>query len=115
MKKSLKRSALRSCARSLIHFASSTASLTDLFFHLCWKSNEKSDAGDRPSIELHYYIKKFTRRFKIGLGGGQTFKPPQLMPGINRGGHFLLTEAVTVNRLAKSIYCDGFYNVVCLD
>jgi hypothetical protein len=30
--------------------------------------------------------------------------------GINRGGHFLLTEAVTVNRLTKLIYRDGQSN-----
>ena len=29
-----------------------------------------------------------------GLGGGHVKKPPRLMPAINRGGHFLLTEAV---------------------
>jgi hypothetical protein len=28
------------------------------------------------------------------LEGGQYFQPPQLMVGINRDGHFLLTEAV---------------------
>ena len=30
-----------------------------------------------------------------------------LMSEINRGGHSLLTEAVIVNRLAKSIYRDA--------
>jgi hypothetical protein len=29
------------------------------------------------------------------------------MSGINQDGHFLLTEAVIVNRLAKSIYRGG--------
>jgi hypothetical protein len=41
------------------------------------------------------------------LEGGQTFQPPWLMPWINQGGRFLLTEAITVNRLAKSIYGGG--------
>jgi hypothetical protein len=48
--------------------------------------------------------KSFARRFGMGLGDGQDFQPPRLMPEINRGGCFLLTEAVTINRLAKSIY-----------
>jgi hypothetical protein len=30
----------------------------------------------------------------MGLRGGQDFQPPRLMPRINRGGHFLLTEMV---------------------
>ena len=29
-----------------------------------------------------------------GLGGGHVKKPPRSMPAINRGDHFLLTEAV---------------------
>jgi hypothetical protein len=57
-------------------------------------------------IQRHYYTKNFTRHFEIGLGGGRDFKPRRLMPDINRGGHFLLTETVTVN-LAKSIYRGG--------
>jgi hypothetical protein len=55
----------------------------------------------------HYYKKTFARRLQKGLGGGQAIQPPRLMPGINRGGHFLLTEVVTGNRLAKSIYQGG--------
>jgi hypothetical protein len=51
--------------------------------------------------------KSFARRFRMGLESGHAFQPPQLMPQINRGGHFLLTEAITVNRLAKSIYGGG--------
>jgi len=31
------------------------------------------------------------------------------MPAINLGGHFLLTEAVIKNRLAKSIFEGGHY------
>ena len=31
------------------------------------------------------------------------------MPAINLGGHFLLTEAVIKNRLAKSIFEGGYY------
>ena len=53
MKISLKSSAFRSCATSLIHCPSIIASRTDRFFiRLCWNSNGKSDAGDRPSIQL---------------------------------------------------------------
>jgi disease resistance protein RPM1 len=44
---------------------------------------------------IHYYKKDFARPSKIGLRGGQHFEPPRLMVGINRGGHFSLTEAVT--------------------
>ena len=55
-------------------------------------------------IDVHYYRKTFARRLKKELGGRQTIQPSRLMPGINRGGHFLLTEVVTINRLAKSIY-----------
>jgi hypothetical protein len=47
--------------------------------------------------------KSFARRFRNDLAGGQTSKPPRLMPVINRGGRFLLTEAVIENRLVKSI------------
>jgi hypothetical protein len=54
-----------------------------------------------------YYKKSFPRHFEMGLGGGQKFQPPRLMPQINQGGCFLLTEAVTKNYLAKSIYRDG--------
>jgi hypothetical protein len=32
------------------------------------------------------------------------FELPRLMPGINRDGHFSLTKAVIINRLAISIY-----------
>jgi hypothetical protein len=49
-------------------------------------------------------------RFKNDLKDEQAFKPPRLMPVINRGGYFSLTEAVTANVLAKSIYRGG-YNV----
>ena len=49
-------------------------------------------------------LKKFVRRFEIGLGGRQEFQPPHLMHRINRDDHFLLIEAVTVNHLTKSIY-----------
>jgi hypothetical protein len=43
----------------------------------------------------------------MALGDGQHFQPPQLMVGINWGGHFLLTETVAKNRLAKSINQGG--------
>jgi hypothetical protein len=43
----------------------------------------------------------------MALGGGQHFQPPRLMVGINRGGHFLLTEEVAKNCLAKSINQGG--------
>ena len=39
-----------------------------------------------------------------GLGGGQAFQLPRLIAEIIRGGLFLLTEGVTINRLAKLIY-----------
>ena len=39
---------------------------------------------------------------KNTLEGGHYFEPPRLMPTINRGGHFSLTEMVIKNRLAKS-------------
>jgi hypothetical protein len=48
--------------------------------------------------------KDLPRPFQKPLRGGQKFEPPRLMPGINRGGRFLLTKKVTSNRLAKSIY-----------
>ena len=41
------------------------------------------------------------------LGGGHNKKPPRLMSLINRGGQFLLTEAVSENHLAKSINRGG--------
>jgi hypothetical protein len=47
--------------------------------------------------------KSFVRRFEMDVGGGRQFKPPWLMPGINRGDHFLLAETVINNRLVKSI------------
>lgn len=59
---------------------------------------------------IHYYKKSFAMRFKNDLKDEQAFKPPRLMPVINRGGYFSLTEAVTANVLAKSIYRGG-YNV----
>jgi hypothetical protein len=40
--------------------------------------------------------------FSKPLGDG--FELRQLMPWINRGGHFILTEGVRNNCLAKSIY-----------
>ena len=46
----------------------------------------------------------------MALGGGQHFQPPRLMPSINRGSYFLLTETVTVNCLVKSIYRGDFSN-----
>jgi hypothetical protein len=55
--------------------------------------------------------KSFARRFKMGLGGGQKYEPPRLMPVINRGGCFLLTTTVTMNCLAKSIY-EGGYKII---
>jgi hypothetical protein len=58
-------------------------------------------------LSSHYYTKYFARHFEIGLGGGRDFEPPRLMPRINRGGRFLLTGAVTINHLAKSIYGSG--------
>jgi hypothetical protein len=57
----------------------------------------------------HYYKKYFARRLGIIFGGGHHFQPPRLMPRINRGGCFLLTEAVKKNRLAKTIYGGGHY------
>ena len=60
---------------------------------------------------LHYYKKSFRRRFEIGLRGGQHFQPPRLMVGINRSGHFLITEAVARNRLAKSINRGGHVKI----
>jgi hypothetical protein len=47
----------------------------------------------------------------MALGGGQHFQPPRLMVGINRGGHFLLTEAVAKNHLAKSINRGGHVKI----
>ena len=49
----------------------------------------------------HTTKKTFTATFKNSLGGGHVKKPPRLMPAINRGGHFLLTKAVTKNYLGK--------------
>jgi hypothetical protein len=43
----------------------------------------------------------------MALGGGQHLQPLRLMIGINRDDYFLLTETVTKNRLAKSIYRGG--------
>jgi hypothetical protein len=59
----------------------------------------------------HYYRKTFVRRLKNGVGGGQIFEPSQLMHGINRGGHFLLTKIVINNRLAKSINEGGLKSI----
>jgi hypothetical protein len=42
------------------------------------------------------------------LGGGHKFELPRLMHRINRDVHFLLTKAVTNNRLARSIYGGGY-------
>jgi hypothetical protein len=59
-----------------------------------------------PSIQKHeksLLKKSFVRRFEKDLEGRQNFQPLR----INRGGHFLLTETVRVNRLAKSIYRGG--------
>jgi hypothetical protein len=47
----------------------------------------------------------------MALGGGQHFQPPRLIIGINRGGHFLLTEAVAKNRLSKSINRGGHIKI----
>ena len=47
--------------------------------------------------------KILTATFENDLGGGHHFEPPWLMHTIYQGGYFLLTEAVTKNRLAKSI------------
>ena len=72
---------------------------------------EPSSAMAQLACSLHYYKKKLNVIFKKTLGGRQKFQPPRLMPQINRGGHFLLTEAVTKNRLAKSIYGGGHYKI----
>ena len=42
----------------------------------------------------HYYNSRFCEALEKGLWGGHKKQPPLLMPIINRGGHFLLTEAV---------------------
>jgi hypothetical protein len=64
-------------------------------------------ALDKKTRTLTTTKKTFPRHLEMGLGGGWAGCPPRLMPGINRGGHFLLTEVVTINRLAKTIYGDG--------
>ena len=56
---------------------------------------------------LHHYKILFCEALKKDLGGGHIKKPPRLMPSINQGGHFLLTEAVSENYLAKSINRGG--------
>ena len=52
---------------------------------------------------FHYYKNWLTDALWKGLGGGHNRKPPRLIPMINRGGHFLLIEAVIKNRLTKSV------------
>ena len=32
--------------------------------------------------------KNYARRFENGVGGGRTFEPPRIMPGINQDDHF---------------------------
>ena len=58
------------------------------------------------TLSIHYYKKDFARPLEIGLRGEQDFQPPRLIPSINRGGHFLLTEVVTKttsqNRLTEA-------------
>jgi len=49
------------------------------------------------------------RPFQNPLRGGHKYKPPRLMHGINRGGRFFLTEAVTRNHLVKSINGGDYY------
>jgi hypothetical protein len=57
---------------------------------------------------LHHYVKSFGRRFHF-FQGRQACKPPRLMPGIDQGGHSLLIEAITRNRLAKFINEGSYY------
>ena len=45
-------------------------------------------------IPYRYYKKILTMTFKNDLEGRNHFKIPRLMPAINRGGYFSLTEAV---------------------
>jgi hypothetical protein len=66
--------------------------------------------GKHP-INLTFTKKSFARRFRMGLRGGQEFQLPRLMPWINQGGRFILTEAFTINRLAKSIYRGGYKKI----
>ena len=56
----------------------------------------------------HYYKNWLTEAFWKDLGGGHVKKPPRLMPSINRGGHFLLTEVViktaSQNTLTEAVF-----------
>src|SRR6185437_767754 len=65
------------------------------------------DASSACRGRVHYYRIPFCEALKIGLGGGHIKKPPRLMPSINRGGHFLLTEVVkkiaSQNRLTEAV------------
>lgn len=51
--------------------------------------------GDMMWRLTHYYIIDYMRPYQNILGGGHKNQLPQLMHAINRGGIFLLTEAVT--------------------
>jgi hypothetical protein len=53
------------------------------------------------SCATHYYTKSFAQCLQIGLGGGRSFQPPQLMPR--------LTDEVKNSRLLKSINQGGPY------
>jgi len=79
-------------------------SICFILMHSQWSLCDISEELFATARLYHYYTKYFAKCFEIGLRGWQDFKPPRLMPTINWGVHFLLAEAVTVNRLAKSIY-----------
>jgi len=72
------------------------------------------------TFDSHYYKILFCEALKKDLGGGHFEKPPRLMPAINRGGHFLLTETViktaSRNRLTEAVvlFIEAVKNT-CLD
>ena len=61
--------------------------------------------------KTRYYRKTYARRLENGLGGGQTFQPPLLMPTINLSGHNQPPRKINLwnNRLLKSINRGGHY------
>jgi hypothetical protein len=78
---------------------------------ITYKHIEKVSSRDKMAkTNNHYYNFSFGMRLKMAVGGGWASCPSRLMPGINQGGRFLLTEAVTRNRLTKSIDRGRHYN-----
>lgn len=62
----------------------------------------------------HYYTNDFARRCTFINKGGHKIQPPRLMPRINRGGHFLFTEAEIFASLQKLIYGDRHIKITAL-